>query len=80
MMGVYAGTSPRQYERVIELILGEMKTLLKDRITREEFEQGREQLKGSYTRDGGHLVHYVGHRQEQDPSERSSARRRSSKD
>lgn len=48
MMGVYAGTSPRQYEQVIELILGEMKTLLKDRITREEFEQGREQLKGNY--------------------------------
>ena len=48
MVGIYAGTSPRQVEAVLELTVKEMKALLADKITKEEFEQSRAQLKGNY--------------------------------
>ncbi|MFZ5975557.1 MAG: M16 family metallopeptidase [Bacillota bacterium] len=48
MVGVYAGTSPHQVEAVLELTVKEIKTLLQDKITKDEFEQSREQLKGNY--------------------------------
>lgn len=48
MVGVYAGTSPHQVEAVLELTVQVMKTLLKDKITEDEFEQSRAQLKGNY--------------------------------
>ena len=48
MVGIYAGTNPRQVEAVLELTVKEMKALLADKITKEEFEQSRAQLKGNY--------------------------------
>ena len=48
MVGVYAGTSPHQVEAVLELTVKEMKTLLQDKITHDEFEQSVAQLKGNY--------------------------------
>jgi predicted Zn-dependent peptidase len=48
MFGIYAGTTQKNTQIVLELIVQEMQRLKKDNITREEFIQGREQLKGNY--------------------------------
>ena len=48
MVGIYAGTSPHQVEAVLELTVQEIKTLLAEKVTKEEFEQSRAQLKGNY--------------------------------
>ncbi len=48
MFAVYAGTTQRNLQTVIELVLEEMKTLKQDKITKEEFLQSKEQLKGNY--------------------------------
>ena len=45
---LYAGTSPEQAQKVIDEIHAQTQLLLKDGITKEEFEQSRDQLKGSY--------------------------------
>jgi predicted Zn-dependent peptidase len=48
MFAIYAGTTHKNMQMVIELIVEEMKTLKKDKITKEEFLQSKEQLKGNY--------------------------------
>lgn len=48
MFAVYAGTTQRNLQVVTEMVLEEMKTLKKDKITKEEFVQSKEQLKGNY--------------------------------
>ena len=45
---LYAGTSPEQAQKVIDEIHAQTQLLLRDGITKEEFEQSRDQLKGSY--------------------------------
>lgn len=43
---IYAGTNPKNIEKVIELIKTEIDKIVKDGITDEEFERGKSQLKG----------------------------------
>jgi predicted Zn-dependent peptidase len=43
---IYAGTNPKNIEKVIELIKTEIDKIVKDGITGEEFERGKSQLKG----------------------------------
>ncbi len=48
LLVVYAGTSQEHADEVLELIRAEAAELVKNGMTREEFSQAREQLKGSY--------------------------------
>lgn len=48
LLVVYAGTSQEHADEVLELIRAEAAELVKNGMTREEFFQAREQLKGSY--------------------------------
>lgn len=45
---LYAGTSPEQVQKVIDEIHAQTQLLLRDGITKEEFTQSLDQLKGSY--------------------------------
>lgn len=45
---VYAGLGPSQTERVVSLVLGEIKRLRTDRITNEQVAKTKEQLKSNY--------------------------------
>ncbi len=46
LLGVYAGTSKKRYNEVIELIINEMLSL-KDTITEEELKRAKDQIKGN---------------------------------
>ncbi len=48
MLVIYAGTSPQNAPAVLEMIDREIEKLVKDGITRDEFEKTRAQLRGSY--------------------------------
>ena len=48
MLCVYAGTSPQNAESVLSLIRQEIDLLVREGVTRKEFEQTRAQLKSSY--------------------------------
>ena len=48
MLTIYAGTSLQHAQTVLRLIDEELKTLSREGITRDEFEQTRAQIKGSY--------------------------------
>ncbi len=48
MFAIYAGTTQKNMQTVIELIAQEMKAIKKDKVTKEEFAQSKEQLKGNY--------------------------------
>lgn len=48
MLGLYAGTNANQAQTVLELMLEEMRLLIKDGITDGEFTRSKEQLKGNY--------------------------------
>ena len=48
MLTVYAGTSIEHGPKVLELMLAERELMLKEGLTKQEFEQAREQLKGGY--------------------------------
>ncbi|MDR3085458.1 MAG: insulinase family protein [Christensenellaceae bacterium] len=45
---LYAGTSPKTAQRVLNLMGEELKRLVEDGIPKEEFEKSREQIRGSY--------------------------------
>lgn len=47
MYGVYAGTMAGNTEKVAEMVLEELKRVKADGITQDEFQQSKEQLKGS---------------------------------
>jgi predicted Zn-dependent peptidase len=46
LLGVYAGTSRKRYNEVIDLVINEMNTL-KDTITEEELQKAKDQIKGN---------------------------------
>lgn len=48
LYAIYAGTSPRNAQQVIDMIGQEIRLLLKDGVTKQEFAQAKEQLKGSF--------------------------------
>ena len=48
MLVIYAGTSPQNAPAVLEMIDREIKSLIRDGITRDEFEKTRAQIRGSY--------------------------------
>jgi len=48
MFTIYAGTTQKNMQTVAGLILDEMKLLKNEKVTREEFIQSKEQLKGNY--------------------------------
>lgn len=48
MLSIYAGMNPNQAKKVFELIKDEADKLLKDGITKKEFVEAKEQLKGSF--------------------------------
>jgi len=48
IFSVYCGTNPQNIEKAITTAVSELKKLLKDGITVEEFKRGKEQLKGSF--------------------------------
>ena len=48
VFSVYCGTNPQNIEKAVETVVAELKKLLKDGITKEEFKRGKEQLKGSF--------------------------------
>jgi len=45
---IYAGMNPEHLERVLELVLKETELIIKEGISKDEFEKSREQLKGNY--------------------------------
>jgi len=45
---IYAGMNAEHLEKVVELIIKEIKILIKEGISKDELEKSREQLKGSY--------------------------------
>ncbi|GAE89887.1 peptidase [Acetivibrio straminisolvens JCM 21531] len=45
---IYAGMNAEHLEKVVELIIKEIKTLIKEGISRDELEKSKEQLKGNY--------------------------------
>lgn len=49
LYAIYAGTSKDHAQRVMDLLRAEIDEMLKNGLTRAEFETAREQLKGSYT-------------------------------
>lgn len=48
MFCVYAGTMLKNADEVLKLMDAEIKKLISDKITKEEFEQSKQQLKGNY--------------------------------
>lgn len=47
LFGVYAGTAKENFEKVIGLILEQLRNIKKEGITKEEFERAQENIKGS---------------------------------
>lgn len=47
LFGVYAGTAKENFEKVIGLILEQLRNIKKEGITKEEFERAKENIKGS---------------------------------
>jgi len=45
---IYAGMNAEHLEKVVELIIKEIKILLKEGLSKDELEKSKEQLKGSY--------------------------------
>jgi len=48
MMNIYAGTSPKNVQAVADSIARELRAMLKDGVSRDEFDRAKQQLKGSY--------------------------------
>lgn len=48
LFSIYCGTNPQNIEKAVQTIIDELKKLLKDGITDEEFNRGKEQLKGNF--------------------------------
>ena len=48
MLAIYAGTSPDNAQRVTQEILGEMRKMKREKITHEELENTKEQLRGHF--------------------------------
>lgn len=47
LFGIYAGTRKENFEKVIDLILEQLRNVKKEGITKEEFERSKENIKGS---------------------------------
>jgi predicted Zn-dependent peptidase len=48
LFSIYAGMNPEYMERVIELVVAEIKEIKKNGISKEDLEKSKEQLKGNY--------------------------------
>lgn len=48
LFSIYCGTNPQNIEKAIETVVDELKKFIKDGISDDEFERGKEQLKGNF--------------------------------